>query len=56
MITTTTKSFTSKKGVTINAGERVTVSIDVKHKSTGEPFAQYIRMTTSDGRRVVTGR
>jgi hypothetical protein len=56
MKTTTKRSFTSKKGITINAGERVTVSFDVKRKSTGEPFAQYIRMTTSDGRRVVTSK
>ena len=56
MKTTTKKSFTSKKGVTINEGERVSVSFDVKRKSTGEPFAQYIRLTTEDGRRVVTSQ
>ena len=56
MKTTTKKSFTSKKGITINEGERVSVSFDVKRKSTGEPFAQYIRLTTEDGRRFVTSK
>jgi hypothetical protein len=72
-MSTTTKSFTSKKGVTINAGERVTVSFNVKRRLTeheihafnlstnshycppvNEFLPNYIRITTHDGRSVVT--
>jgi hypothetical protein len=61
MITTTKRSFTSsKKGITINAGERVTVSFDVKANSNAvrgdvHPFhPSYIRITTNDGNVLIT--
>ena len=54
MNTTTKKSFTSKKGVTINASERVSVPFNVKGKASQEFLPNYIRLTTEDGRRVIT--
>lgn len=54
MTTTTKKHFKSKKGTIINTGERVTLSFDIKSKSTGEPLPCYVRMTTEDGRRIST--
>ena len=53
MKTTLKVSITSKVGVTINAGESVTVAFDAKTKS-GEPFASAFSVTAADGRRVVT--
>jgi hypothetical protein len=58
MKTTTKRSFTSKKGITINAGERVTVSFSVKGKHVRDdvtPFLpNYVRLTTEDGRSIIT--
>ena len=49
MITTTKRSFTSKKGITINAGERVTLASTLTEKHR-QPLPIYIRLTTQDGR------
>ena len=54
-IKTTKRSFiSSKQGVTIAAGEQVTVSFDVKRKSTGEDHPSFFRITTSDKRTIVS--
>lgn len=55
MKTTTKVEFTSKRGITINAGERVTITFNVKGKLGGF-LPNYIRLTTEDGRSVVTKR
>ena len=54
MITTTKRSFTSKKGITINEGERVTVTFTVKGKDSQEFLPNYVSLNTADGRRIVT--
>ena len=60
MTTTTKRSFTSKKGVTINEGEKVTITFDVKANSNAirgdvHPFhPSFVRLTTDDGRYVIT--
>ena len=62
MKTTTTKiDFTSKKGVTIKAGEKVEIRFDVKGKDPirddVHPFLpRFVSLNTPDGRRVVTAR
>jgi hypothetical protein len=52
------KTLTSKKGVTINAGERVEIRFDVKGNDgirEHNPFlASYVSLNTEDGRRIVT--
>jgi hypothetical protein len=51
MTTTTKRSFTSKKGVTILEGEKVSLTFDVKSK-TGEILPWAVRLATADGRKV----
>jgi hypothetical protein len=56
----TLRAFKTKKGVEIAAGESVTLSFDVKVNADGvradvHPFRpDYVRMTTSDGRVILT--
>lgn len=51
---TLSRTIKSKKGIEIKEGEKVTVAFDVKSKSTGEILSNYISLTTSDNRRVIT--
>ena len=53
---TLTHSFTSKKGVSINAGEQVEVKFNVKGKGTSDFLPNFVSLTTADNRRIITGR
>lgn len=49
------KPLTSKKGITILSGEKVEVTFNVRNRE-GKLLPEYIRLTTEDGRSVITGR
>jgi hypothetical protein len=48
----TKRDYTSKKGVTIKAGESVTVRFDVKGRLNGEILPSFVSLNTPDGRRI----